>query len=197
MTFDLTFSELYALRDRAASLAQRTSATGAELKRVNAAAPHADDIAEDYRRGLQTAVDDFEARLAAALVDPKADIAAVLKEGGALYFVRDLMLSKAEAVVKRLYPNGDRGMRREERRTAVAAIREKIRLLADEREEIRQEFRMQMVALKDARHQAAFEKDRNTRIAIEGQERLIREDLEAMRASEAKLEQTPSWAGQA
>lgn len=103
MDIDLTFSGLEALRTRAASISQQINREKTGRKRMLGALPHADDMVDELRRGLDVIVGDFEDRLAKCLSEPQGNSVEILKEGVAIYFMRELIGAKSLTLVTRLY----------------------------------------------------------------------------------------------
>lgn len=197
MHVDLTFSSFYALRDRAASIKERTDRRLSDIDRIVAQPPHTDDMVANFSGGIAAVAADFEARLASCLSDPRGDAAEVLRDGGAVYFMRDLATSKVAALVKRLCPGGDRGVKQADRLAALENAEAELRRLDTERSDILKAIGVEQARLREARQEVTWSGDGKARSAIEGVERDLAEDAAAIRRDQQDYAEHLTRAGTA
>ena len=193
MTFDPTFSTLYALRDKLAEISNRTRGILAEMKRIRSAPPHADDIAEQFRRGLDNAAAEYEARLASHFNDPHAsDTSLISGDGIAAYLMRDLVAAKIPDLIKKLSPDAERGLPSNERRRLLQEADGQLDRLSADLEIVRLAFSKEKYELSQQRQTARHERIDKALFAIQREELSLAEDFDALRAAADELQQVRS-----
>lgn len=193
MMTDLTFPTLYALRDQLAGINRQIHARLADLKRIRSAPAHADDIADQFRRGIDDAASAFEARLATYFSDPHAgDTPLIASDGLALYLMRDLAAAMAPDLIKRLCPSAERGMPSSERQRLLQEANGHLDRLATALDGVRQAFGKEKWELSQQRQAAKHARNDKATYAIEREERTLVADLDAISAAQNELQRLRS-----
>jgi hypothetical protein len=179
MTDTYTFPSLYALRDKLATLGEEISAELSARRRTLAAPADAEHIADLFRRGLDGAARDYEARLTAFFSDPRAgDVAQLLGSDAAIYFMRDLIASKVPALVQRFCPDAERGMPQGDRERVLQETDRKLGELRQRREELIKALSLEGANLRTERMEAIHAGNWRRQVAVESEQRTLSEELE-------------------
>lgn len=187
---DLTFRDLYAIRDQVAALTDPIAGLLTERRSILAKPPHTDDLVATYRQGIEAAAAEYEQRVAAYLTAPRPDDALQeLGVGAALYFMRDLVAGKAPALIERLCPDAKGGLKAADRRAALAALGERLQALRGKQDALRKaliEQRQQLQALLNGPVYQA--NDVRGRAAIESQMLDLPAEIDAITQAQAALD---------
>lgn len=188
---DLTFASLYRLRDEMADVTKRIADLVPARDRLTTQAAHTDEIVAYFRRGLEAAAQDYEARLAVFFGNPRqGDVSQLLRDGAAMYYMRDLVASKVPALIKRLSPSSENAMPLAEQQQTLRTANAELSRLIDRHAELVQAFGRERLALREMRQPGNLSRGdagRNERASIESQELTLNGEMDVMRADQARF----------
>ena len=191
MAIDLSFGSLNAIRDALTALNALIDHLRTQRRLIALAPAHADDIIAAYREGLERAVHEYEIEVTDFSTDPRLSgvDTDLFGTGAAVYFLRDVIASKIPSLVERLCPGANSGMKLADRAKALAEVNAALNRVWTERDGLRQRLVVERHNLRELRQQATHENDWKARTTLEAEERVLDEELTALRQSQDELRQ--------